>query len=414
MNTPTFAELGVPDRLIDVLTRQSIVEPFPIQAVAIPDLLQGRDVLGRAPTGSGKTLAFGLPLVAGVAQRRSRRPRALVLAPTRELAEQISRELIPLAKAAGRYVLAVYGGVGYGFQRSSLRRGVDILVACPGRLTDLLAEGSADLSDVEFVVIDEADRMADMGFMPQVRELLDQTPSRRQTALFSATLDGDVADLTRRYQTDPARHEVESPEEDGSKARHFFWRVEPGERVARTAQVVAEAPPTLVFTRTRRGADRLAAQLVKQGVSTEAIHGGRNQSQRTRALRAFSTGRVAALVATDVAARGIHVVGVAAVVHFDPPADAKAYLHRSGRTARVGETGIVLSLVLQDQVRFVRSLQRDMGLAGSMAAPDFSELLTGGVRMRPGHPGDQRAPGSRPQPRPRSAHRSRSHRRTTR
>jgi len=357
----TFTDLGVPAPLAAVLDRRGITEPFPIQAAAIPDALAGRDILGRAPTGSGKTLAFGLPVVARLGSAEPRLPRALVLAPTRELAEQIAGEIAPLAKAAGRWVTAVYGGVGYERQRQAFGKGVDIVVATPGRLADLVAEGTVGLGRVETVVVDEADRMADMGFLPQVRALLDQTRSDRQTILFSATLDGDVAELTRRYQRDPVRHEVVS-EEQPSDAVHYFWRLDPSDRSAVTAEVVGGANPGIVFTRTRHGADRLAGQLERSGVSAAAIHGGRNQNQRNRALRAFGAGSVAALVATDVAARGIHVDGVASVVHYDLPADHKDYLHRSGRTARAGAAGVVVSFVGPDQVGAARSLQRALGM----------------------------------------------------
>ncbi len=378
----TFDQLGVPEPLTRALARRGITEPFPIQAAAIPDALDGRDILGRAPTGSGKTLAFGLPLLARVGSSRPQRPRALVLAPTRELAEQISKELIPLGKAVGRWTLAVYGGVGYEFQRRNLRRGTDVLVATPGRLTDLIDEGSVSLADIDLVVVDEADRMADMGFMPQVRRLLDQTSTPRQTVLFSATLDGDTAELTRRYQTDPVRHEVEGADDHGDAA-HYFWRVAHHDRVATTAEIVRTTTPTIVFTRTRRGADRVARRLQQAGVQAAAIHGGRSQSQRTRALGAFGNGRVKALVATDVAARGIHVDGVASVVHFDLPADPKDYLHRSGRTARAGADGVVVSLVMPDQVTDARTIQRAVGLPEILHDPG-DDWLTGRLGGRLG------------------------------
>ena len=289
----TFADLGVSTDLVSALSERGITEPFPIQAAAIADALAGRDLCGRAPTGSGKTLAFGVPLVARVDRGTSRRPRALVLAPTRELAQQIHDELVPLASARGRRVLTVYGGVGYGPQRNPLRKGVDIVVACPGRLEDLVAEGSIDLSDVDIVVVDEADRMADMGFLPSVRRLLDATSPDRQTMLFSATLDGDVAVLTSRYQHDPVRHEVGEIEPDVTSARHLFWRVTHEDRRRHAADVIAAAGPTLVFCRTRRGADRLARVLERDGLAAAAIHGGRSQGQRDRALAAFPAGRAA-------------------------------------------------------------------------------------------------------------------------
>jgi superfamily II DNA/RNA helicase len=371
----TFQDLGVPARLASDLAGRGITEPFPIQRSAIPDLLAGRDVLGRAPTGSGKTLAFGLPLMTRVEQAEPLHPRALVLAPTRELAHQIGIELAHLGKVARRWVATVYGGVGYDAQRRRLRRGVDVLVATPGRLIDLLDQRAVSLDRISIAVIDEADRMADMGFLPQVRRILDQTPASRQTVLFSATLDGDVAELTRRYQTDPVRHEVSGSDRHGDAA-HYFWQVEHHDRIRTTVDIVGSTAPSIVFTRTRHGADRVAHQLDRAGVSAAAIHGGRNQNQRTRALGAFADGRVKALVATDVAARGIHVDGVASVVHFDLAADAKDYLHRSGRTARAGADGVVVTLVLGDQLGVTRSLQRAVGLRDRLHRP-ADDWLTG-------------------------------------
>ncbi len=374
----TFADLGLPHELVSPLRKAGITEPFPIQAATIPDALAGRDVLGRAPTGSGKTLAFGLPLLATLKKAKPRRPRALVLSPTRELAEQIRSELAPVAAGRGLRLLTVYGGVSYHPQRTKLKNGVDLLIACPGRLIDLIEQGDLTLDAVRYVVIDEADRMADMGFMPQVRQLLDMTPDDRQTVLFSATLDGDVAQLTKRYQNDPVRHEVGKDSHDAGDARHHFWRVEHTDRLNLVADVVGASSSTLVFTRTRRGADRLARQLGQNGVKAEAIHGGRSQRQRDRALRNFKNGQAEALIATDVAARGIHVDGVECVVHFDPPEDHKAYLHRSGRTARAGAGGHVVSLVQRDQVRTAGRLQDHLGLRDGINSPVIDDLLNGG------------------------------------
>jgi superfamily II DNA/RNA helicase len=359
---PTFAELGLPEHLIATLDRRSITSPFPIQAMTIPDALAGRDVAGGAPTGSGKTLAFGLPVLARLARGKSRRPRGLILSPTRELADQIVAELNPLAKAMQRSIVAVYGGVSYGPQRSRLQQGVDLLVACPGRLEDLISQGVVKLSDVDLVVVDEADRMADMGFLPAVKRLLDMTSEQRQTILFSATLDGDVAVLTDRYQRDPARHLSEVQDDAASDAAHHFWKVDRADRAAHAADVIATASPSIIFTRTRHGADRLAKQLARSGVNAVALHGGRSQQQRNRALKDFTSGRAQALVATDVAARGIHVEGVGSVVHFDPPEDEKAYVHRSGRTARAGASGIVVSFVDGSQVKAAQRLQRALGI----------------------------------------------------
>ena len=365
----TFADLGLPREITSPLAKAGIRSPFPIQAASIPDALAGRDVCGRAPTGSGKTLAFGLPILATVAKAAPHRPKALILSPTRELAEQIRRELAPVAAGRGLRLLTVYGGVPYHPQRAKLRRGVDVLIACPGRLIDLLEAGDVHLDAVTQVVVDEADRMADMGFLPQVRRLLDETPRGRQTVMFSATLDGDVAVLTQRYQRNPVRHEVGAEGQDSGTARHHFWRVEHAARLGHVVDVVSSFGSTLVFTRTRQGADRLAQLLIRRGVRAAAIHGGRSQRQRDRALRDFTRGTVEALVATDVAARGIHVDGVDCVVHYDPPDDHKAYLHRSGRTARAGAGGHVVSMILHGQAKASRRLQRELGLASELSEP---------------------------------------------
>ena len=371
--TITFAELGVPTDAVERLARRKITEPFPIQAATLPDALAGRDVCGKAPTGSGKTLAFGIPLVQRPGRAKPRRPRALVLVPTRELAAQVQKELALLAGPRGRTTATFYGGVGFGAQLNALRKGVDIAVACPGRLADLIKRGECKLDDVDMVVLDEADRMADMGFLPEVRRLLDQVRPDRQTLLFSATLDGDVDVLIRLYQKDPAVHELAATE-DAAQSRHVFWEAERTDRVAITARVVKAEWPTMVFCRTKHGADRLTDQLSRAGVSAAAIHGDRSQSQRERALASFASGRVQALVATDIAARGIHVDGVACVVHFDPPADEKDYLHRSGRTGRAGASGTVLSLVGREQVSDVRKLQVKLALPTGVHAPDHATL----------------------------------------
>ncbi len=371
--TTTFASLGVPSDIVDALAARDITEPFEIQVATIKDSLDGRDVLGRAPTGSGKTLAFGIPLVASVEVAHPKAPKALILAPTRELADQISKELRTFA---GRVrVSVVYGGVGYGPQLKDLRRGVDILVACPGRLEDLIERGDVSLSDVNKVVLDEADRMADMGFMPAVRRLLDKCDRNRQTLLFSATLDGDVAKLTRDYQNNPVKHEIGEATPDITVAHHAFWKTSQDERTQLTADIVNAAWPTIVFCRTRHGSDRLAKRLVKLGVKAVAIHGGRSQGQRTRALDEFTGNQAQVLVATDVAARGIHVDAVASVVHFDPPADHKDYVHRSGRTARAGLGGVVVSFVQGAQLKDMRKLQNKAGLDEPFTEPNVNALL---------------------------------------
>ncbi len=357
-----FRDLGLPDAIVRRLESQGKHDAFPIQAAVIPDALAGRDVAGRAPTGSGKTLGFGLPLVAGLTDARPKRPVALVLAPTRELAEQIMAELTPFAKAAGHDAASIYGGVGYGGQRKALDRGVELVVACPGRLEDLIQMRAIDLRDVSTVVIDEADQMADMGFLPAVRRIVEQTSSNRQVLLFSATLDGPVAKLVADFQHDPVRHEVGPKGPDVHAAKHHFWLVEREERVTTTAEVIQRLGSTIVFTRTRHGADRLAKQLGRNGVTAEPIHGGRSQGQRDRALAAFKKGQASALIATDVAARGIHVNGVNAVVHYDPPAEDSTYLHRSGRTARAGATGTVVSLLDHSQKKDALKMQRGIGI----------------------------------------------------
>ncbi len=374
----SFADLGVPAPLCATLARRGINEPFPIQAATLPDVLAGRDVAGKAPTGSGKTLAFGL----GIAQQaatagpvKPRRPRALVLVPTRELAAQVQRELSALIdERAHGAVVSVYGGVGYGPQRKMLARGVSAVVACPGRLEDLVATGDVVLDRADLVVLDEADRMADMGFMPAVRRLLDQTPERRQTLLFSATLDGDVDKLVRHYQHDPTHYEVAAADDDGAEVEHLFWKVPREKRVSLTADIVSRTGSTIVFTRTRHGADRVARQLGQAGVKAAAIHGRRTQAQRDQALAQFSKGRAPALVATDVAARGIHVDGVACIVHFDMPDDPKDYVHRSGRTGRAGATGVVVSLVVDDGHKAMRALQREIGHTEPFTDPDLALL----------------------------------------
>ena len=369
---PTFAQLGVPQPICTALERRGITKPFEIQAATITDGLAGRDICGRAPTGSGKTIAFGIPIVTDLGQAKPKQPRALILAPTRELADQIHTELRTFGGSTR--IGVVYGGVGYGNQIRDLRRGIDVLVACPGRLEDLIDQGVVSLSQVERVVVDEADRMADMGFMPAVRRLLDQTSSNRQTLLFSATLDGDVAELTRRYQHDPVRHEVGEETPDITAAHHVFWKVKRLDRSRAVADAIGAAWPTIVFCRTRHGSDRLAKKLIRDGIQAATIHGGRSQNQRTRALADFAGGRIQALVATDVAARGIHVADVASVVHYDLPEDHKAYVHRSGRTARAGRGGLVLSLVQPDQLEELRQMQRQVGLKEPVTDPDFKAL----------------------------------------
>tara|TARA_Y100001958_G_scaffold154402_1_gene143302 strand:+ start:604 stop:2025 length:1422 start_codon:yes stop_codon:yes gene_type:complete len=360
----TFSKLGVPQWVSEALERQGITEPFQIQKITIKEGLDGDDICGRAPTGSGKTLAFGIPLVVRTKAAKPRKPQSLILAPTRELAEQICKEL--RAFSGKRIVSVVYGGVSYGPQRKALAKGVDILVACPGRLEDLIEQRELTLEDVKQVVIDEADRMADMGFMPAVKRILDQTSKERQTILFSATLDHDVAKLKKHYQQNPVTREIGEKTPDIKNADHTYAIAKKAEKPKLVAKAVNSSWPAIIFCRTRHGADRLVKQLKRLGIESEPIHGGKSQHQRKRALKNFSTGKVQALVATDVAARGIHVDGVTLVVHYDPPEDHKAYIHRSGRTARAGSQGVVLSIIQPEQKKSAKKLQKRLGINESI------------------------------------------------
>jgi superfamily II DNA/RNA helicase len=364
----TFEQLGVPNALVSALKNRGITEPLPIQAATIADALAGRDVSAEAPTGSGKTLAFAIPLATSISRGTPKRPAGLVLAPTRELATQIAETLSPLLGTRRLKVQTFFGGAGFGGQRNALRKGVDVAVACPGRLEDLISQGDVSLSGVEMVIIDEADRMADMGFLPAVRRILDAIPSSRQTLLFSATLDGAVDVLVRRYQRDPVRHEVKKDAEDISRVTHHFESVSHADRLTACTDLVSGKGTSIVFVRTKHGVDRLTKKLSQSGVSAAAIHGGRSQAERERALAGFRAGRVSVLVATDVAARGIHVDDVSRVVHYDLPADAKDYIHRSGRTARVGAEGAVISFVTPDQQAKATVLRRDLKLDGGSSS----------------------------------------------
>lgn len=389
----TFAALGVPANLAAVLTADGITIPTPIQAATLPDSLAGRDVLGRGRTGSGKTYAFGLPLVARLAAESRRpapkRPRALVLAPTRELASQIAASIAPLAKAAGLTTTTVFGGVGQGPQVNALRNGVDVLIACPGRLEDLIQQGHCSLADVRVTVLDEADHMADLGFLPAVRRLLDQTPKGGQRMLFSATLDGAINVLVKRFLANPAVHEADSAQSPVAKMDHHVLHVEREQRIPVLLDLVSAPGRTVVFTRTKHGAKALARQLNKNGVPAVDLHGNLSQGARTRNMEAFHSGAATTLVATDIAARGIHVDDVSLVVHADPPAEHKAYLHRSGRTARAGAAGTVVTLMTSDQRRDVSDLTRAAGIKPTTTRimgghhPVLAELAPG-ERSRPG------------------------------
>ncbi|HEX3222994.1 MAG TPA: DEAD/DEAH box helicase [Nocardioides sp.] len=358
----------MPARLSTVLARQGIEIPTPIQAATLPDSFAGRDVLGRGRTGSGKTYAFLLPLVARLSDgrpARARAPRALILAPTRELVGQIDAALAPLAAAAGLTTRTVFGGVGQGPQVTALRRGVDIVVACPGRLEDLIGQGHCSLDDVEVTVLDEADHMADLGFLPAVRRILGRTPARGQRLLFSATLDRAVDSLVRQFLHNPVTHQADSAQSPVTEMTHHVLHVDREHRLPVLVDLASAPGRTVVFTRTKHGAKALARQLNRSGVAAVELHGNLGQGARTRNLEAFHSGRVAALVATDIAARGIHVDDVSLVVHADPPAEHKAYLHRSGRTARAGNAGTVVTLMTSDQVKDVRDLTRAAGITAT-------------------------------------------------
>jgi superfamily II DNA/RNA helicase len=362
----SFADLGLPDVLVKALAAQGIDHPFPIQASTLPDSLAGRDVLGRGRTGSGKTYAFLLPLLSRLAAkpqaRKPGKPRALILAPTRELVSQIDAALTPLAKTLNLRTVTIFGGVKPGGQIAALRAGVDIVIACPGRLEDHVGSRHADLSAVEITVLDEADHMADLGFLPAVRRLLDQTPQHGQRLLFSATLDAGVDVLVKRFLTNPVVHSVDSAKSPVAKMTHHVLHVDKDSRVKVLADLAAAPGRTVVFTRTKHGAKALARQLNSRGVATVELHGNLSQNARTRNLAQFSDGSAGVLVATDIAARGIHVDDVALVVHADPPVEHKSYLHRSGRTARAGAEGTVVTLMLDGQVSDVRDLSRKAGI----------------------------------------------------
>jgi superfamily II DNA/RNA helicase len=374
----TFAQHGLPAAVVAELARRGIGEPFAIQSRVLPDALAGRDVLGRAQTGSGKTLAFGLPMLTRLAEladasprRREKAPRGLVLVPTRELALQVAEVLEPLGRSLRISVMTVYGGVALGRQIERLRRGVDIVVATPGRLIDLMDRGACTLDGVSVTVVDEADHMADLGFLPSVTRILDATPAG-QRLLFSATLDRGVAGLVTRYLSDPAVHAV-APIATANDVEHQVFVLPAGDKLAIAAEIAGRQGRTLFFVRTKHGADRLARQLTKAGIGAAAIHGNLNQNQRQRALAAFTAGSPRVLVATDVAARGIHVDDIGLVVHYDPPTDHKDYLHRSGRTARAGATGAVVALVEPGQVRDVGRMH------------DAAGVTSVSHRVEPGH-----------------------------
>jgi len=358
----SFRDLGLAPEILATLDELGLTAPFPIQALTIADALAGRDVSGKAKTGSGKTLAFGLPVIQRTTTAKKRRPRALILVPTRELANQVADALTPFAAARELWVTAIYGGASMVRQIKALHAGVDVVIATPGRLNDLLERKEMSVEDVTMVVLDEADQMADMGFLPQVREILDRIPGEYQTLLFSATLDGSVGELVKRYQHNPVVHQVASESTSVETLDQRFIGVERHEKIKVAARICNAAGRSIVFVRTKHGADNLARQLGAVGVKAEPIHGGLNQNRRERTLADFASGRAPVLVATNVAARGIHVDGIDTVLHYDLPEDGKTYLHRSGRTARAGTDGLVVTLVMPEESRDARALQREAGI----------------------------------------------------
>ncbi|MFF5919685.1 DEAD/DEAH box helicase [Streptomyces flavochromogenes] len=372
--TITFGDLGLPDGVVRKLAQNGVTTPFPIQAATIPDALAGKDILGRGRTGSGKTLSFGLPLLAGLAGGHTdkKKPRGIILTPTRELAMQVADALQPYGDVLGLKMKVVCGGTSMGNQIYALERGVDVLVATPGRLRDIINRGACSLEAVKIAVLDEADQMADLGFLPEVTELLDQIPGGGQRMLFSATMENEIGTLVKRYLTDPVTHEVDSAQGNVTTMTHHVLVVKPKDKAPVTAAIAARKGRTIIFVRTQLGADRIAEQLRDAGVKADALHGGMTQGARTRTLADFKDGYVNALVATDVAARGIHVDGIDLVLNVDPAGDHKDYLHRSGRTARAGRSGVVVSLALPHQRRQIFRLMEDAGV-------DASRHIVGGA-----------------------------------
>ncbi|MFD5398073.1 DEAD/DEAH box helicase [Streptomyces sp. NPDC127097] len=366
-DTVTFADLGLPEGVVRKLAQNGVTTPFPIQAATIPDALAGKDILGRGRTGSGKTLSFGLPTLAQLAggHTEKKKPRAVILTPTRELAMQVADALQPYGDVLGLKMKVVCGGTSMGNQIYALERGVDILVATPGRLRDIINRGACSLENVQVAVLDEADQMSDLGFLPEVTELLDQVPQGGQRMLFSATMENEIGTLVKRYLTNPVSHEVDSAQGNVTTMTHHVLVVKPKDKAPVTAAIAARKGRTIIFVRTQLGADRIAEQLVESGVKADALHGGMTQGARTRVLADFKDGYVNALVATDVAARGIHVDGIDLVLNVDPAGDHKDYLHRSGRTARAGQSGTVVSLSLPHQRRQIFRLMEDAGVDAS-------------------------------------------------
>ncbi|WP_053133489.1 DEAD/DEAH box helicase [Streptomyces ambofaciens] len=375
----TFADLGLPEGVVRKLAQNGVTTPFPIQAATIPDALEGKDILGRGRTGSGKTLSFGLPTLATLAGGRTEKhkPRAVILTPTRELAMQVADALQPYGDVLGLKMKVVCGGTSMGNQIYALERGVDVLVATPGRLRDIINRGACSLENVQIAVLDEADQMSDLGFLPEVTELLDQVPAGGQRMLFSATMENEISTLVKRYLTDPVTHEVDSAQGNVTTMSHHILVVKPKDKAPVTAAIASRKGRTIIFVRTQLGADRIAEQLCDAGVKADALHGGMTQGARTRVLEDFKKGYVNALVATDVAARGIHVDGIDLVLNVDPAGDHKDYLHRAGRTARAGRTGTVVSLSLPHQRRQIFRLMEDAGVDATR------HIIQGGAAFEP-------------------------------
>lgn len=382
--TKTWLELGVPKNIISGLVARGIESPFPVQEATLPDALAGNDICGKAPTGSGKTLAFGIAIAVKVTKSRPGRPTGLVLVPTRELAAQVAKEISLLCGGSDIRVSAVYGGAGYGPQVKAARAS-SIVVATPGRLEDLIKRRDLDLGAVAVAVIDEADRMADMGFMPAVKRIMRSVTTNRQTLLFSATLDGDIDTLIREFQNSPKRHAVATAENAG-EIDHLFWNVSRENRTKVLAEIATQYERAIVFCRTKHGSDRLAGNLESMGINTCVIHGNRSQAQREKALEQFRRGKATVMVATDVAARGIHIDAVPVVVHFDMPEDPKDYIHRSGRTGRAGMKGTVISLIDKSMRRTTTSLCRGMKFDVIYDEPNF-DLSEPAKLTRPGEIG---------------------------
>lgn len=362
-NLSSWRDLGVDTAIVDALEEREITSPFPVQTLTIPDALAGLDVCGKAKTGSGKTLAFGIPMIQNLHKNKSKNKlRGLILVPTRELATQVREELEPLAGSKEMKITAIYGGANIDEQIKTLKKGIDIVAATPGRMIDLLERQEINVQGLEIVVVDEADRMADMGFLPQVEWILRKVERKHQTLLFSATLDGAVNSLIQRYQTKPTMHEVEAEEITVEEMTHRFIHVHQRDKVKVAAAISRSFSRTLMFSNTKAGCDRLVKKLLDEGIRAQAIHGDLRQNIREKALDRFAQGKLPVLVATDVAARGIHVDDVEVVIHYDPPSDHKTYLHRSGRTARAGTKGLVVTLSLWDEELIVKRLQKRVGL----------------------------------------------------